>query len=231
MLARQARLMDSEDSSLVSFLLDGTDRAVMVLESVFSLDVASSDADIEVAPVTQSKLLQHLGSHGLYTVTSDIRGGLDGRMALLMRPQDFNRLGHVMKPILSLLCQHGPDSDLESAGPDKPLWLREDISPPPGGWRYHEQMMDLLTEMGNLLIGMYVTSLHQIFHLATDYSIPRARQDSEQCVLHELARDSDGWLHLIIEHEFIVDEHPINIWCLISPTRESAHRLFAGTRH
>lgn len=232
MINQEQGLTERQINTFISFLLDGTDKAIVALENVFGLDIESSDSDIEIAPAAGSQFLQRLGAKKLYAVTSNMTGDFEGSITLLMRSSDFNYLGTAMKPILNLLFLSDPDSDLASLELEKPDWLQPDVNPTPQDEKYHSQMMDLLAEMGNVLIGMYIKAIYQIFHLTIDHTIPQAKEDPEQKLFSDIrfSPPTDA-PNLVIENEFFINENPFKIWCLISPNHQSFQQLLNVTRH
>ncbi len=228
MLSASEGLNERQVNSFVSFLLDGTDKAILAMENVFGLDIASSDSDIELASASESEFLQHLGEQSLYTVSSQLTGEIEGHITLLMRESDFRLLGNAMKPLLNLLFLSSPDSDLESLEENKPNWLRDEESTP-AGEDFRMQMMDLLGELGNVLIGMYVKALFQIFRLNIKHSLPTTAFDLDQSTLRLLGEQANP--HIVIENEFQISENNLKIWCLISPSQDTFQHLLSTTTH
>ncbi len=195
------------------FLIDGTQKALHALDSMFGLDIDSSDSSIEIAPGDNPEFLQQLGSGSVYTVSSAMTGDLQGRILLLLRSGDFRTLIKIMKPILSLLLQ--PD---DGDG---------DTGPPPGKVDYHREMMDILSEMANILIGLYAKSIYKICDITTHYSVPKIEKDSNQQAIRQFlsASAKKGQPQLVIENEFFVTDKPVKLWFLIAPTPKSFAKI------
>jgi len=232
MFSEYQELSDRQANCLISFLIDGTDKAIIALEEVFGLDIDSSDSDLELAPVSQSMFLQNLASQNLYAVSSEMVGEMEGRITLLLRNSDFDRLGEAMRPVLNLLFLADPDTDLEMLESEKPGWLHPGTGDESEDETFRQQMMDLLSELGNVLIGRYAKSMHQIFRLNMNHTIPLVRPGSDQKILKDIAGGLDSnSLHMVIENEFLIGSEPIKIWCLISPTHKSLSQILGITHH
>lgn len=193
------------------FLIDGTQKALHALDSMFGLDIDSSDSSIEIAPGDNPEFLQQLGSGSLYTVSSAMTGDLQGRILLLLRSGDFRTLIKIMKPILSLLLQ--PNDGERQYAPDKA--------------DYHKEMMDILSEMANILIGLYAKSIYKICDITTHYSVPKIEKDSDQQAIRQFLSVSakTGQSQLLIENEFYVMDKPVKLWFLIAPTPKSFAKI------
>ena len=92
-----------------------------------------------------------------------------------------------------------------------------------GETAFHEQMMDTLAEMGNVLIGLYSKAIYRISDLNTDHSVPYALRDTDQQVIQRVLSSSEvsDQPYLVIENEFVIMDNPIKLWCVISPTQDS----------
>jgi chemotaxis protein CheY-P-specific phosphatase CheC len=232
MFSPRQSLSDRQVNSFISFLIDGTDKAIIALEEVFGLAVDSSDSDIELAPLSESQFLQNLGDGTLYIMNSNMSGDLEGNITLMLRSSDFRYLGDVMKPVLNLMFLADPDTDLESLEQEKPDWLQSKIRPLPDDESFQRNMMDLLSELANVLIGRYSKSLYQIFHLSTHHTIPTVRPaPMTEALSGSSLLASNEAMHIVIENEFLIDDRPIKIWCLISPSQQSFPQLLGETRH
>jgi chemotaxis protein CheY-P-specific phosphatase CheC len=223
MIGSQINLTTKQLGSFDKVLMDGTGGALNTLEHMFGLDIDSSDSCIEIAPALQSENLKHLGSGTLYTVTSSMVGGLQGSVLLMMRSVDFKQLAKALRPVLTLLFLSREHVDLNLPKEQKPAWMKSKASKLVEDNDYHEQMMDALTEMANVFIGIYVKAIFNICKLNTHYSVPEALKDSKQQIIRAVVNSPEGSdrLHLVIENEFYVKNKPIKLWCLISPTRNS----------
>jgi chemotaxis protein CheY-P-specific phosphatase CheC len=208
-------------------MLDGTGKTLDALENMFGLDIDSSDSGIEIAPAANSEYLKHLGDGTLYTVSSALAGELTGSVLLIMRSMDFKRLGEVMKPILSLLYLSSPDADLATLDNQKQDWMHDSDDENKDESEFHEHMLDLLAELGNVLIGLYSKSIYNICKVNSDHSIPYALRDTNQQLVQRVLASADepDQPYLVIENEFVVMGKSIKLWCLISPTKDSFEGL------
>ena len=223
MIANQLSLAQKQINTFDRFLIDSTDKILNTLEVMLELEIGSSDSNIEIATAVNSETLKHLGSGTLYTVSSALVGDVQGSILLLMRSGDFEHLGEVIKPLLSLLFLSSPDADLATLDSQKPDWMQDKGIVHTGDTAFHEQMMDTLAEIGNVLFGIYTKAIYKISDLNTYHSVIEVFRDSDQQSIQPVLSSSEmpDQLHLVIENEFVVMDKPFKLWCLISPTQES----------
>jgi len=227
MITSQSNLTTKQVDSFDRLLVDGTEKALNALDALFGLDIDSSDSCIEIAPAVNSENLKHLGSGALYIVSSAMLGDMQGKIQLLMRSSDFNRLGKVMRPVLNLLFLSGIDSDLTELDDQKTRCIQDNDKGSTGDAVFHEQMMDTLSEMANIIIGLFAKAIYELCDLNTHYSVPEALKDPDQQAIRQILSSSklSEQQHLVIQNEFFVMDQPIKLWLLISPTRKSFQNI------
>jgi len=227
MNAQQISLTKKQINSFDRFLVDGTGNTLNALTGMFGLNIDSSNSTIEIASAVHSENLNRLGSGALYVVSSALLGDMQGSIVLLMRKCDFECLGDVMKPILNLLFLSSTDTDLATLDNQKPDWMRNSSLNHSSDPVFHEQMMDTLSEMGNVIIGLYTKAIYKNYKLNTHHSLPKTLEDPDQQAFSQILSSSEVSepLHMIIENEFIVMAKPIKLWCVISPTLESFQNM------
>lgn len=159
----------------------------------------------------------------MYIISSTLEGQVDGSIALFMRATDFNYLSQVMRPVLSLYFYANSDDDLEELEHNKPDWMQKSPEDCVNDSVYKKQMLDVFAEMGNVLLGQYTKSIFKIYGLNTQHSVPLLIRDPQQVMTRQLlfASGEKSRFHIVIENEIIMDDKPINLWCLISPTTAS----------
>lgn len=217
-------LLTAEQHGLFDqFLLDGTANTLTALDTVFELSIDCSGSSIEVAPAKQNENLKNFGSGPLYIISSALAGEVSGSIVLLLRDTDFKELSEVMKPVLSLLFLSAPDTDLGALDRKNPAGGGKNREGLLGDSAYRELMMDSLTEMGNVLIGLYAKSIHKICGLSTHHSLPLIMKDPHQTVIRQIlySPSERDRFHVVIENELYLEDKTIKLWCLISPTRDS----------
>ena len=227
MIANQLNLTEKQVNSFDRFLVDGTQKALSALDDMFGLDIECSDSCFEIAPARGSEYLKHLGDEPLYTVSSAMVGDMQGRIFVLMRASDFRHLSKAMKPTLELLFCADIDADLTPTNGHANDQLQHSRK-----WKteedlLHEQMMDTLSEMANVFIGLYARAIHNISKLNAHYSVPYAIKDSHQQIIRHFlwAPEVSEQLHLVIQNEFFMMNKPVKLWCLFSPTQKSLQRI------
>ena len=87
--------------------------------------------------------------------------------------------------------------------------------------------MDALTELGNVLFGIYTKALYITFDLHTYHSLPESSRGTNQQYIQQIL-SSPAFLdkrHLVIENEFSTLNKTIKLWCLISPKQKSFQEI------
>ena len=202
MIANKLSLTKNQIKFFDRFLLASTGKVLNVLETMFALNIDSSDSSIEIVPTVDIEKIEPLISGPMDVISSEMAGELQGSLHLLMRSSDYKTLGEVMKPILKLLFLSNPAE-------------------------FHEQMMDALTEMGNLLFGVYTSAIYMIYDLHTYHSVPKFLIVTDQQYVQQILSSPEllDKQHLVIENEFSALHKPIKLWCLISPTQKSFQEI------
>jgi len=223
----QMNLTKKQLNSFDRFLVDGTGKTLGALTGMFGLNIDSSDSTIEITPAVHSQNLTRFGNGSLYVVSSALIGDMQGSIVLLMRSCDFENLGDVMKPILNLLFLSNSDVDLATLDSQKPEWMNDNEIQHTTDPVFHEQMMDTLAEMGNVIIGLYTKALYKNYDLNTHHSLPKTSRVPDQKTVSEILSTTNETqpLQLIIENEFLIMNKSIKLWCLISPTSKSFQNM------
>ena len=227
MIANKQSLSKNQINSFDRFLVASTGKVLNVLETMFALKIDSSDSSIKIVPTVNIEKIEHLSSEPLYVISSEMAGELQGSLHLLMRSSDFKSLSELMKPVLKLLFLSSTDADLATLEDQKPDWMQDDDKPHPDESAFHEQMMDALTEMGNVLFGVYTSAIYMIYDLHTYHSYPESLRDPELQPIQKILSSPElpDQQHLVIENEFSVLGKLIRFWCLISPSQKSFQEI------
>ena len=87
--------------------------------------------------------------------------------------------------------------------------------------------LSILTEMGNILAGVYLTAIHEFCQLSIYHTVPVIAIDMIQSLLDEsiviLSRKVQALI--LVENEFVVEERRIRTFLLIIPTVQSVRTL------
>ena len=232
MITNQLNLTRNQISSFDRFLIASIDKALNVLETVLGLNIDSSDSSIEIVPAVNIEKIEplsieHLSNGPLYVISSEMAGELQGGLHLLMRSSDFKNLGEVMKPILKLLFLSSPDTDLATLESQKPDWMKDNDESHTDDSAFHEQMIDVLTEMGNILFGIYTSAIYEVYDLHTNHTVPEAFRNTDLHYIQQVLSSPEllDVQHLVIQNEFSALEKPIKLWCLVSPTQKSFQEI------
>ena len=226
-MTKQINLTRNQVDFFDRFMLAGTRKVLDGFESIFGLEIDSSDSSVEIATAAASRKIGEIGAGPLYAISSEMQGELQGNLHLLLRSGDFKYLGEVMKPLLGLLYLSDDGSDLVTLDKRKPDWMLDADEQEKSDAAFHGRMMDKLTEMANVLFSLYTEAIYMIYDLHTYHSLTESLADPGQhTIQHVLASaESEDQLHLVIENDFIVQGKPIRFWCLISPTMNSFQEI------
>lgn len=98
----------------------------------------------------------------------------------------------------------------------------------PGGSRGGVAVdFSVLEELGNILAGVFLVSIHDFCKLNIYHSVPDLKIDMIQALIDESIAGTVGELPriIMIESEFVIKEENINTFFLIIPDRESIHKF------
>jgi len=227
MIVNQLDLTKNQINSFDRFLLTSTSKALDALETMLALNIDSSDSSIEIARVVDVEKIAPLSREPLYVISSEMAGELQGNLYLFICSSDLKNLSEAIKPTFELLFLSSPDADLATLESQKPDWMNDDYKPHTDDSAFHEQMMDVLTEMANVLFGIYTKTIYAIYDLHTYHSLPESLRDTDRQHLQQILSSPKllKKYHLVIMNEFSASHKPIKLWCLISPTRKSLKEI------
>lgn len=227
LIANQPSLTKNQIKYFDRFMVASTSRLLNVFETMVALEIDSSHSSLDIMPAVNIEKLEPLCSEPLFVISSEMMGELQGGLHLLMCSSDFKTMGEVMKPILKLLYLSDSDTDLTTLESQKPDWMKADQKPLKDDPTFHGRMMDALTELGNVLFGIYTKAIYLTFDLHTYHSLPESSRDTDQQYIQQIL-SSPALLykqHLVIENEFSTLNKTIKLWCLISPKQESFQEI------
>jgi len=209
------------------FLVASTRKTLEVLETMFSLNIESSDSSIKILPTVDVKHLELLSSDPLFVISSEMTGEMHGRLKLLMSKNDFTSLGEALKPTLKLLFLSSPDADLSTLEDQTPKWMEEGRRPDPDDSVFLNLMMDTSTELGNILFGIYTDTIYEVFDLHTHHSLPEFSRDNDHQYIQEVLSSPGpkSKQHMLIQNDFTILENHFALWCLISPSKKSLQTM------
>jgi chemotaxis protein CheY-P-specific phosphatase CheC len=231
LIANQLSLTKNQINYFDRFLVASTSKVLNAVETMVALEIDSSHSSLEIMPAVNIEKLEPLCSEPLFVISSGMMGELQGGLHLLMRSSDFKTLGEVMKPILKLLFLSDSDTDLTTLESQQPDWMKDDQKPLKDDPAFHGRMMDVLTELGNVLFGIYTKAVYVTFDLHTNHSLPESSKDTDQQYIQQIL-SSPALLyrqHLVIENEFSILNKTFKLWCLISPERKSFQEILNRT--
>lgn len=227
LIANQPSLTKNQIKYFDRFLVASTSRVLNVLETMVALEIDSSHSSLEIMPAVNIEKLEPLCSEPLFVISSEMTGELQGGLHLLMCSSDFKTMGKVMKPILKLLFLSESGTDLTTLESQKPDWMKPDQKPVENDPIFHAQMMEALTELGNVLFGVYTKAFYEIFDLHAYHSLPESSRDTDQQYIQQILSSPALRYnrHLVIENEFSTLNKTIRLWCLISPEQKSFQEI------
>jgi hypothetical protein len=223
----QASLTSKQSCAFNQFLRDGTENAVNALETVFALDIDNSHSSMEFFDALNGYSLDPLCESAVYTVSSDMLGDLTGRAELLMREGDFHAFQEIVKPVLGLMFLSDAATNLEALETNKPSWLRDSEDTQGIDPEFQSMVLDMLAEIGNILIGLYSKALYRTFGISMHHSVPKARREAGPRAMKRIHSEQSTHVHLVIENTFQIMQRSLMMWCVISPTHESFREIMA----
>ena len=230
MICRPPLLNECQSLGFDRFLLGGTGKVLNALESMFELEIEKSESALEVAPATRCEVLRQIGDESLCIVSSDLHGQLQGSVRLLIRSTDLDHLANLLRPLLSLLFLSCPGTDLKTLDSSKPRWMDDQETAPMSDAGFLVQMQDLLTEMGNVVIGLYSKSILELSALSTYHSQPQVIWDTAPGTLRGMLSPagSDDDPQVVVDNQFQIGGRSIRMWCVISLMSEAFSELLCG---
>jgi chemotaxis protein CheC len=95
------------------------------------------------------------------------------------------------------------------------------------GLRSDSENLSALTEIGNILAGVYLTAIHEFCKLHIYHTVPTIAIDMIQSLLDEaiVALSRQVQALILIENEFIVEERRIRTFLLLIPAVQSVRTL------
>ena len=93
--------------------------------------------------------------------------------------------------------------------------------------KYTDVDLSVLTEVGNIIAGVYLTAIHDFCKLNIYHTVPTLAIDMIQSLLDESIATLSRQVQtlILIENEFMVDEHLIRTFFLMVPAMESVKTL------
>ena len=94
-------------------------------------------------------------------------------------------------------------------------------------FRHDSEDLSVLTEIGNILAGVYLTAIHEFCQLHIYHTVPTIAIDMIQSLLDEsiVALSRQVQALILIENEFIVEERRIRTFLLLIPAVQSVRTL------
>jgi len=95
------------------------------------------------------------------------------------------------------------------------------------GRKHGEEGLSAIVEIGNILSGVYLTSIHEFCGLNIYHTVPVLAVDMIQPLLDEALIKTSLQIQaaVLIENEFVIEEHHIRTLLLIIPSAESVKPL------
>jgi chemotaxis protein CheC len=90
-----------------------------------------------------------------------------------------------------------------------------------------DEMMSILSEIANILAGVFLTAIHDFCRLSVQHSVPVAAVDMVQALLDEslAARTVEGQTIILVKNEFLIGDDHVKAFLLIFPSEGSIKAL------
>jgi len=161
------------------------------------------------------KLMHFLWPGPLATVICNLSGDVEGDFLFLQSERDFETLSQVMGPNLTAHARQTINE--ANLVPD---WLKEQRHKKLDGMEPQTQMLDVISELGNVLFGIYLAALYDTCNLATFQGVPNATlMDSQQSALKKAVFQNrkESNIAIVIEIEYVIVQKSLKAWLLMLP--------------
>lgn len=157
-------------------LHDGNRQVEGTLQMIFGESPRQLDLHTRMLPTNEIR--EYFGSSPLITVKIDYSGDLKGVFLLLQNESEFARL----RTSLQLALGQPVKTTNEETDYLVPDWLQDRLAHSGD----EEKIRDALGELGNVLLGSYLTAVYSRCALATFQSLPETKMpDKKQQWLHQ----------------------------------------------
>ena len=86
-----------------------------------------------------------------------------------------------------------------------------------------EMELSVITEIGNIITGVYLTAIHDFCRLNIYHTVPMQATDMVQAVLDEMLIELSysAETSIAVENEFMIGKHALKVYLVLIPTAES----------
>jgi chemotaxis protein CheY-P-specific phosphatase CheC len=214
---------------LGALLQNGNARVSDSLEMLTGEAVEKVKVQIKVIP--GSEVLRSLDTimGRLATVISNISGDLLGEFLFFQTEQDYRVLTELMSPTLIGISEEDKGDPASYLVPE---WLKKQRRKHMAGNRGKHVMLDAISELANVLFGVYGTAVYDSANLAIFQAMPRATLDPHHDLLAEAVDRNVKTTNLavLISIDFVITKKDLKIWLLMLLEKEGIQAML-DSRH
>ena len=160
------------------------------------------------------------------SVISSVHGDVEGNFLFLQTRRDFQTLSQVMGPTLIGGARRAVNGAEDHSKPD---WLIEQRHQDLDSRELQAQMLDTITEMGNVLFGIYLTAFYSDCKLTAFQDVPTASlvDDPQSLLMKTLSWKSRGAnIAFVIEIDYVIAQKTLKAWLLMLPLMSGLRAMF-----
>jgi len=176
----------------------GAGNAATALAQMFERDVDMNLPNVYILPTSQASSILRDPSLPVVCVKMNMVGDVTGNLFFIVPDEHKVNLTYLTERAIQVPKNRGTDVDLS-----------------------------VLTEVGNIVAGVYLTAVHDFCRLTIYHTVPTTAIDMIQSLLDESLNVLSSQIQMIvvIESEFIVDERCIKTFFLMIPSVASVKTM------
>lgn len=151
-----------------------------------------------------------------------MQGDIEGVFYFLQTEPDFLSLGELM---VSALSPAAKAARIEEPGYIVPDWLRQQRNKEQRGMK--KQILEATAELGNMLLGGYLTALYSGCNLTVYYDPPTTRLDEQHLLLEKALQQNaaDCNTAFVVQIEYVIADKKLGSWLLMLPNMSGLHAM------
>ena len=198
-MSKNTQLFTEEQMDFIREMMNiGAGNAVTALQQMLQCPVDLIIPKVHVLPVTQASSILDNPASVVACVRMGMVGDIGGAMFFIVPEESRKKLVSIAEKAL--------------LGIRKLPWQKSE-----------EVELSVVVEIGNILSGVYLTAIHDFCGLNVYHTVPVLAVDMIQPLLDEALIKTNLQMQtaLLVENEFVIEEHHIRALLLIIPSSES----------
>jgi chemotaxis protein CheY-P-specific phosphatase CheC len=209
-------LSESQLGFLQEVMECGNSQVKPTLEMLTAQTVDQLSIQLRIIPSSEVSRYMDMNPEPLATVIGSMHGDVEGMFYFLQSKKDFLSLGHILIDSISSSIKRMANEPTEYLIPD---WLKEQRSENLDTEELEAQMFDAVSEMGNVLFGIYLTALYNGCKLGVYYDTPTNEWDDQHLLLEQALRKNKNESNcaFVIRVDYTVAGENLRAWLLMLP--------------